>query len=163
MRIGVVSDTHNNLKNIHKLICLFNEKGVDSVIHTGDITNAKTLDRFSGLNCELYGVYGNNDRNEKGLKEVALKNGFQFNDPPYVIEKGSRKIAIFHEPELIESFLVSNEKIDIVLHGHTHRFRKEFVNNILLFNPGESAGFLKGRNAIGIINLIDLSTEIIFF
>ena len=36
MRIGVVSDTHNNLKNVAKIVELFNEARVDRVIHTGD-------------------------------------------------------------------------------------------------------------------------------
>ena len=40
MLIGVVSDTHNNLLNIDKIIEIFNEKKVESVIHTGDITKA---------------------------------------------------------------------------------------------------------------------------
>ena len=43
MKVGVVSDTHNNLKNCNKIVALFNEAGVDRVIHTGDITQAKTL------------------------------------------------------------------------------------------------------------------------
>ena len=80
MHIGVVSDTHNNLKNIELIIRLFNEAKVDLVIHTGDIANSKSLDKFRDLNCELVGVFGNNDRGEKGLKEVAISNNFQFQD-----------------------------------------------------------------------------------
>ena len=58
MLIGVVSDTHNNLKNINKIIYLFNKYSVDLVAHTGDISNAKALDKFSDLNCDLIGVFG---------------------------------------------------------------------------------------------------------
>ena len=65
MILGVVSDTHNHLSNVEKIIDIFNEKNVDKVIHTGDITQAKTLSRFSRLNCPLIGVYGNNDLEEK--------------------------------------------------------------------------------------------------
>ena len=78
MKIGVVSDTHNNLKNIEIIINLFNDEKVPLVIHTGDISNANTLEKFSRLNSELIGVYGNNDRNESCLEEVAPKNNFQF-------------------------------------------------------------------------------------
>ena len=49
MLIGIVSDTHNNIKNIRQVISLFNEAGVISVIHTGDITNTKSLEMFSAL------------------------------------------------------------------------------------------------------------------
>ena len=57
MKIGVVSDTHNNLKNIEIIINLFNDLDVPIVIHTGDISNANTLEKFSRLNSELIGVY----------------------------------------------------------------------------------------------------------
>ena len=64
MRIGVVSDTHNNFKNIDQIIAIFNSENLDLVIHTGDITKAETLRKFSNLNCPLKGVFGNNDRLE---------------------------------------------------------------------------------------------------
>ena len=150
MLIGVVSDTHNNLKNIKKIIALFNEEKVDYVIHTGDISSAKTLEEFSALNCKLIGVYGNNDRNELGLDEISKKYSFEFKEPPNVINIGNRNIAIFHEPDFIEEFLSKNRSIDVVLHGHTHRYTKEINKGILYFNPGESAGILKGQNAIAV-------------
>ena len=84
MKIGVVSDTHNNLKNIDKIISLFNEEKISLVIHTGDIANAKSLERFSKLDCKLIGVYGNNDRYECGIEETAEKNNFLFQEPPLV-------------------------------------------------------------------------------
>ena len=68
MRLGIVSDTHNNLKNCREIVAVFNDTGVDQVIHTGDITQAKTLDVLSGLTMPLSGVFGNNDIQErKGL------------------------------------------------------------------------------------------------
>ena len=74
MLIGVVSDTHNNIKNIEKIISLFNSYNVEYVIHTGDVCNGQSLNSFSRLNSQLIGVYGNNDKEEKGLKEIAEKN-----------------------------------------------------------------------------------------
>ena len=108
MLIGVVSDTHNNLKNIDQIISLFNSKEILCVIHTGDITNAKALERFSKLDKDLIGVYGNNDRNEIGLKDTALKNNFQFQEPPKLLNLCNKTIAIFHEPDCIEDFLILN-------------------------------------------------------
>jgi len=163
MLVGVVSDTHNNFKNIDKIISLFNGENISLVIHTGDITNAKSLEKFSKLNGDLIGVYGNNDRNEMGIKEVASKNNFHFQEPPNLLTLLNRNIAIFHEPDAIDDFLLENQNIDIVIHGHTHRYRHEIKNDILFFNPGESAGMQKGSNAIGILNLKNLSTKRIFF
>ena len=162
MLVGVVSDTHNNIKNIERAISLFNDRKVSLVIHTGDIANSKSLEKFSALNCDLIGVYGNNDRAELGLKEVIAKNSFEFEEPPLLLVKNKKKIAVFHEPNCIHDFLLGNE-VDIVLHGHTHRYRKEIINNTLVFNPGESAGMIEGKNAIGLVDLDNLKTERIFF
>jgi putative phosphoesterase len=163
MLIGVVSDTHNNLKNIETIISLFNDEKISLVVHTGDVTSASSLDKFSRLNGKLIGVYGNNDRNEIGLEEVAYNNNFLFQEPPNLITLCERKIAIFHEPDLIDDFLSRNENIDLVIHGHTHRYRHEIKNEILFFNPGESAGMQEGKNAIGLINLQSLEAKRIFF
>lgn len=163
MLLGVVSDTHNNLKNIYQVIDLFNARKVDFVVHTGDITNSNSLSKFSNLESQFFCVYGNNDLNEVGLEQTAKDNNFSLCLPPLIVDMGKRRIAIFHEPDLIKEFLLENNDLDIVLHGHTHRYREETLNNTLIFNPGESAGMLQGRNAIGIIDLDDMSISRIFF
>lgn len=163
MLIGVVSDTHNNIKNIKRIISLFNDEDVSSVIHTGDIASEKALDQFSTLNAKLIGVYGNNDRNESGLEGIAKKYSFKFQNPPKSIKILNKKITIFHEPDKIDSFIAENPGVDLILHGHTHRYRNEVKDNTLIFNPGESAGMLKGKNAIGIVDLKNLRARRIFF
>ncbi len=163
MKIGVVSDTHNNLKNVEIIIDIFNDEKIPLVIHTGDISNANTLEQFSKLNSELIGVYGNNDRNESGLKEIAQKYNFQFQEPPRRLKLFNREIVIFHEPDNIDEFLSENKMVKVVLYGHTHRYENNLKNGVLYFNPGESAGMQKGRNAIGILDLINLEAKRIFF
>ena len=37
------------------------------------------------------------------------------------------------------------------------------MGNIRIINPGECAGIIKGKNAVGLLNLEDLSFERIFF
>ena len=90
MRIGVVSDTHNNLRNVEKIVDLFNGAIVDVVVHTGDITQAKTLDvlartgRWNGWvpHHGLYGVsIGNNDQERQELDAAVARHGFHFRDP----------------------------------------------------------------------------------
>ena len=55
------------------------------------------------------------------------------------------------------------EENDLILHGHTHRFRLEKINNCTVFNPGECAGFMKDKNQIGLIDLEKLKTTVINF
>ena len=86
MRIGVVSDTHNNLKNVRRIVELFNEAAVARVIHTGDISQAKTLDELANLNAPLYGVFGNNDQERETLDVAIARHGFNFVEPPLQLQ-----------------------------------------------------------------------------
>ena len=52
---------------------------------------------------------------------------------------------------------------DLIFHGHTHRYRLERKENCLIFNPGECAGFMKGKNQIGLVNLEYMEPKIINF
>ncbi len=162
MRIGVVSDTHNNLKNCRKIVELFNESGVERVIHTGDITQPKTLEVFSKLKPPLYGVFGNNDEGElTTLKVSASKNSFHFVSPPLELEWAEISIVVVHDPLELNGLELS--KYDLVLHGHTHRETIIKKDNQLTFNPGECAGHMAGHNHIGVVDLGRLSAEIIKF
>ncbi len=162
MRIGVVSDTHNNLKNVRQIVQLFNLANVERVIHTGDITQAKTVEAFSELRSPLFGVFGNNDQGElAGLQDAVQKYGFHFIQPPLTLSWAGRDIVVVHDP--LELSLVNPEDYDVVLHGHTHRQTIVFDEARLTFNPGESAGMMPGKNAIGVLDLINMETEIINF
>ena len=163
MIVGVVSDTHNNIKNIKKIIDLFNDEQVDLVIHTGDISKASTLEIFSNLNSPLVGVFGNNDRIEEGLKEVCKEYNFNFQEPPLSLTLENKKVAVFHEPELIAGHIKDHQNIDLILHGHTHRYKEEITDGIIYFNPGESAGSMEGKSAIGLIDMSNLNIKRIFF
>ena len=93
MLIGIVGDTHNNLKNISKICEIFNEKKVDLVIHTGDITLPKSLKAFEKLNCNLLGVFGNNDIDEiNDLVETSKKFRCKIYDEPFFCELSNKKI-----------------------------------------------------------------------
>ena len=52
---------------------------------------------------------------------------------------------------------------DFILHGHTHRYRSELIKNTLVFNPGECAGILKGKNNIGLLDTEKKISEVIHF
>ena len=49
MKIGVLSDTHDNLVNIRKAVEIFSKNGVEAVIHAGDFCSPFTLPEFKPL------------------------------------------------------------------------------------------------------------------
>ncbi len=162
MRVGVVSDTHNNLKNCAKIVELFNGAGVDRVIHTGDITQARTLEIFSRLDAPLWGVFGNNDIGERdSLMNAVTQFGFEIIEPPLTLDWLRRNVVVVHDP--LELAMVNLSEYDVILHGHTHRQTIEYDGDQLTFNPGECAGHMAGYNAVGILNLQELRVEILNF
>ena len=161
MKIGVVSDTHNNLGNVREIVRLFNAAGVDRVVHTGDITKAKTLDVLAGLDAPLFGVYGNNDVERETLEASAVRHAFVFRDPPLELHWAGRHIVVVHDPRDLRQ-LHDNEH-HLALHGHTHMVRCERQDKTLIFNPGECAGHMKGYNAVGVVDLVTLDTALLKF
>ena len=161
MKIGVVSDTHNNLANVREIVSLFNAAKVDRVIHTGDITKAKTLDVFAALDAPLYGVFGNNDLERDTLDSSISAHGFTFCDPPLELDWAGRSIVVVHDPWDFRE--LPNNGHDLALHGHTHRYRCERSGKRLIFNPGECAGHMTGYNAIGVVDLETLAVELLKF
>jgi uncharacterized protein len=161
MRIGVVSDTHNHLRNVERIVELFHAADVERVIHTGDITQPKTLAAFSALRIPLCGVYGNNDLEREGLEQAARQYGMTLRDPPFELVLASRRIVVVHDPRDLER--LSTRSYDVALHGHVHRRVIERTQGRLVFNPGECAGHLRGHNAVGVVDLVSLNTEILRF
>jgi putative phosphoesterase len=156
MRIGVVSDTHNQLRNVRRIVELFNTARVDRVVHTGDITQARTLEAFAGLEAPLVGVFGNNDEREP-LRAVARDAGIQLEEPPLSISWHQRRLLVVHDPHFLTDAQLAAH--DVVLHGHTHRSVHERRGGALLFNPGECAGQLEGHNTVGVLALESLEVE----
>jgi putative phosphoesterase len=161
MRIGIVSDTHNNLKNVARIVELFNTARVDRVIHTGDITQAKTIHAFSRLEAPLWGVFGNNDQERDSLEAAIAERGFRFADPPLELVWHERRIIVVHDPRDLDGALTDTHHL--ALHGHTHHHRLDRVGVRLIFNPGECAGHMEGHNAVGVVDLTSLDAHLLRF
>ena len=64
MKIGIISDTHDDVGNVQKAIEMFNVERVQYVIHAGDYICPGIVKEFEKLNSKLIGVLGNNDEDE---------------------------------------------------------------------------------------------------
>ena len=162
MKIGLTGDTHNNLKNVAKICDIFNSRILDFIIHTGDISLPKTLKAFDLLNAPLKGVFGNNDQGDKeSLLKVCEEKGFLFQDKLEIQISDENYLFAVHDPNDIETKFYKPG--NIIVHGHTHRFRDEVYRDTFIFNPGECAGMIKGMNKVGIVDTNYPSMEIINF
>jgi putative phosphoesterase len=157
MRIGVISDTHDNTRNVARIVEVLREARVERVIHTGDITRAETLRVLAGIEVPLFGVYGNNDLDRGRLGDAAAELGFHLFEPPLDLHWMGRRITVVHDRQAHAALPLHGR--DVLLHGHDHRYSLERVNGTLVFNPGECAGWLEGLNSVGVLDLADLASE----
>ncbi len=148
MKIGVISDTHDQRQRILQAIKLFNKEKVGLVIHCGDWVAPFSAARFSALKCQIKGVFGNND----GDKELhRQRNGkfIEYCDERMELSVEGKKIFITHGhlPQLVENALKSGS-YDAVFSGHTHIAHVKTVGKTLWLNPGtlvdETSDKIKG-------------------
>ena len=160
MRIGVISDTHDNARNVARIVEVLRAARVERVIHTGDITRAATLRLLAAVEVPVFGVFGNNDHHSRDeLAAVAAELGFELVEPPLHLTWVGRRITVVHDRKAHAELSLG----DVLLHGHDHRLSLERVNGTLIFNPGECAGWMEGRNAVGLLDLERLEAEVLRF
>lgn len=144
MKIGIISDTHDDVDNIRKAVGIFNERKVAIVIHAGDYVFPGAVKEFRTLTGKLVGVLGNNDGERTGLLAAFLEVGGQLLGELGELEIDSMKIGIYHgTSEEIKRNLISSKKYDLLVCGHTHkREPKERTGKIgektFVLNPGSA-------------------------
>lgn len=157
MIIGIISDTHDNLDLLKKAVSLFNERKVEHVIHAGDFTSPFTFRVLNNLGCSFTGVFGNNDGDKLLLKKRSEGRVFR---QPHMLELAGRKIVVVHEHHIVDA-LADSGHYDLVIYGHTHEPDVRKVGKTLVVNPGEAGGWLYNKPTVAILNLADMTAEII--
>ena len=140
VKIGIVSDTHDDIENTEKAINIFNTMKVDYVLHAGDYVFPGMISLFKKLDKEtkFYGVRGNNDGELMGItRQFDEIENSQFLNEFGKLLISSKKIGIYHgtNPDLSGS-LIESQLFDILILGHTHIKRIEKIGNTLVLNPG---------------------------
>ena len=157
MRIGVISDTHDNIKNIKSAVRIFAERKVQYAIHAGDITTPEAVEAFSGI--KLIGVLGNNDIDVEGISSAFQKIRGELRGDFCEVEEDHLVIAVYHGTDFKRrESIIQSGKYDIVIYGHTHKMENKEVVSVdvkkkttLVINPGTANGWFFGYNATAAI------------
>jgi uncharacterized protein len=156
MKIGLISDTHDNIQNIQNAITSFIDKHVRIVIHAGDIVSPETVNAFDGM--KLIGVLGNNDLEIHGLTNAFDKIGGQLKGEFGEIKQDDLIFALYHGTNSRKKeSLIQCGKYDVVICGHTHRTQHKKVGKTLIINPGTANGWFFGYGATAAV--FDTLTE----
>jgi uncharacterized protein len=129
IRIGVIADTHG----VFDPAIRRHFRGVDHILHAGDIGDQSVIEQLKQI-APVTAVSGNvDDEEQSGFPSEAI------------IKLAGRRIAIRHilyeGGKLTKDgrAFLDRERPDICVFGHTHQPKKEWLGDMLLFNPG-SAG-----------------------
>lgn len=127
MKIAIISDSHNNTKNIEKAIEWIKNQNIQLILHCGDIASQETINFANSIfKGEIKYVKGNADWD----LDLPEKMELEFN---------KHKIAFTHFPDIAKK-LSQSGKFDMVFYGHTHRPWDEKIGSTHMINPGELAG-----------------------
>jgi len=160
MKIGLISDTHDNIDNILKAVREFKSRQVDIVLHAGDFVSPIAVESFVGI--KLVGILGNNDIDIRGLTSAFDKIHGELKGEIYEGEYDGVKLVIYHGTiSSKRDFLIKSGKYDLVIYGHTHRKTTHTIGRTVVVNPGTAKGWIFGFYAT--IAIFDTSTRNIEF
>lgn len=142
----VISDTHDNMEKVKRAVEEAKKRDVKVVFHCGDIVAPFVIPLFKDF--ELYGVFGNNDGEWLFMREKA---GDAIKKGPRELEVDGKKIALMHEPFLLDA-IVKSQMYDYVFYGHTHEMDIRRKGRTLVVNPGEACGCLTGKSTVVFLN-----------
>ncbi len=139
MKIGVISDTHDQYENILKMVRVLNKEKVELTIHCGDWVSPFTQRFYRNLKSPIKGVFGNND-GDRFYHLIYAKNNktaIEFEERTLSLTLDNRKIFVYHgDYGEVTDALVACGKYDAVFHGHTHTAVNKKVGKTLSLNPG---------------------------
>ncbi len=153
MKIGILSDTHNNLANLRSALALFQKEGIDTLIHCGDLTDGEIARAMEGF--RVICVLGNGDVASGEIRAVLLaQNPQNYVGLVYTGRIGETRIAATHGhlPGEVETLVHSGEH-DYVFKGHSHRHKDEQVGFTRLINPGALGGLHPEDRQVCILDL----------
>ena len=152
MKIGILSDTHDDIDNTNKAIDIFQENDVKAVIHAGDIISPPVITEFYRLTekgVKLFGIFGNNDGEKRGLKNAFKTIGGELLCDIGKIELDGLKFCIYHGQDLKKKEkIIKSRKFDVFVFGHTHtKYPKgvdtKIINDTIVLNPGTAHNVAK--------------------
>jgi putative phosphoesterase len=135
MKIGVLSDSHGRVDTVAAALAEFGARGVELVIHCGDIDDAETARAFAGWPTHF--VFGNCDWDREGIRRAVADIGATLHEPFGHLELAGKQIAWLHgdKPDLKHD-LEQSDHYDYLFYGHTHIAEQHMVGKTLVVNPG---------------------------
>ena len=144
MRVGLVSDTHDDLAAVEAAVAAFERERVDVVVHCGDFVAPFSVTPFEMDGVDFYAARGNND-GEWAVQSTVESFGTYLGEAGTLSlggegargEQGAVDVAVTHGTSgVVVDALVDCGDYDYVVHGHTHAHGVEERDGTVRINPG---------------------------
>ena len=135
MKLGIISDTHDELSRTKLAVSMLQEENVDAIVHCGDFIRAEILTACAIVPC--YFVFGNNDAdNTPDLKQAGTKAGAICLEWGGTFQMNGKRIGVTHGHMRSDLRRVLESEPDYLLTGHSHMMHDRREGSVRRINPG---------------------------
>jgi uncharacterized protein len=134
MRIGILSDTHDQVARTAGAVRRLIAEGADLLIHCGDLTTPEIVEEFAAI--PTYFVFGNCDHDEEALRRAMNGVGGVCLGRAGEITLGDKRLAVTHGDCVAEFRRRMTSAPDYLFTGHTHVAADERTGRTRHVNPG---------------------------
>lgn len=152
MRIGVISDTHDDLEALECALGILRAEDITKLLHCGDLCGPGIIEAMDGFDTWI--ARGNMDRHpELGPTARQVIGAGRLADRHHLTLEGHSAVLVHghRENELRE--LINAGEHGYVFHGHTHRRRDNRVGPTRVINPGALGGMRWQQRSFCILDL----------
>jgi hypothetical protein len=153
VKIGVVSDSHDNLHAIDAAVAAFRRRGAEALIHAGDFVAPFAVKRFLTLGVPMVAVFGNCDGEKRVIGELLpdIASGARRET------LGGKTVVVVHSIDWLDER--DRAGADVIVCGHTHEAGVSGAEPMVL-NPGECGGWMTGRSTAAMLDTAAMEPEI---
>jgi putative phosphoesterase len=143
MKIAIMSDSHGSLDRLEQSFANISRAGIKNVLHAGDFLVDGVAEIFAGFpELQFFISVGNNDVNSDLLLAMRKLPNVKIDEVVFC-EFKKNIIGISHydgvaesKSHLSASLEINYKKVDIFIHGHTHRPTVVRREKSTMLNPG---------------------------
>lgn len=152
MKIGIISDTHDDLRALTVALQALRDEAVTMLLHCGDLSGPAVVEALSEFdawisrgNVDCHPELEQTVLETQGRGRLAERHTFTLNGRAAVMVHGHR------EGELRR--LIRAGKYRYLFHGHTHRRRDERIGQTRVINPGALGGMRWQQRSFCVLKL----------
>lgn len=160
MRIGIISDTHDDLRNLRAALEILRLEDITTVFHCGDLSGPAVVAALSEFDVWIArGNVDNHPEMEEAVSDVLGKG--RMAESHHLTVDGRAALLIHGHREAELRRLIRAGEYFYVIHGHSHRRRDETIGRTRVINPGALGGMRWQRRSFCILDAVTDSVRFV--